>query len=476
MKFFKWFFIVLMGLIVAVYLFFMIALQITSTGGHAAKEAHDAVYAESAEPHKIKLIDSGVLSIKERLELIKNAKKSIELEFFIFNIDTSSRLITQALLLKAKEGVSIRLLVDFSAPVFQLRPVYAKLMQDAGIQIKYYNTSPLYNLFAVQHRSHRKLLIVDDKSVLTGGRNIADDYFDLSNQYNFLDSDILLKGPLVEKVRASFDLYWNSDFATDPKTLDASIDSEDLDKALAFLKLKDEDLIILKKINEVADQNQYPEQICSKTVFVTDFPGAGEAHRKIYSTLVKLISESQKSVLIESPYFVLRQEGYDVFKSMVDRQLKVTVLTNGLYSTDAYYVISPLLMNKTWISEIGLDLYLYRGEALATNTNKINEYTTRWGIHAKRAVIDGKTSLIGTYNIDPRSANLNSELMVVCKDNPEFAKQVSQSINDRINQSAHYMSGKKIVNAEALMQKASLMQKIMAYLAVPLATTFDFIL
>ena len=94
----------------------------------------------------------------------------------------------------------------------------------------------------------------------------------------------------------------------------------------------------------------------------------------------------------------------------------------------------------------------------------------------KRAVIDEKTSLIGTYNIDPRSANLNSEMMVICKDNPEFAKQVSQSINDRIHQSALYMSGKTIVNADALMQNASFMQKLMTFLAVPLATTFDFIL
>ncbi len=449
----------------------------TAPSAGFSKDAQDAVYAESFEPHKIKLIDHGALSLYERLSLIKSAKKSLELEFFIFNIDKSSRLVTQALLEKAKEGVQIRLLVDFSAPVFQLRPAYAKLMSDAGIQVKYYNTSAMYKLFTVQHRSHRKLLIVDGQSVLTGGRNIADDYFDLSDHYNFLDSDVLLTGPLVKTIQSSFNLYWNSDLVAEPKAVEKEILKLDLDNAMTYLTLREEDITTLEKLEKLKSQNtDHEEHTCNDTIFVTDFPGAGESHRKIYSTIIKLISEAKTSVLIESPYFVLRQEGYDSFKNMIDRKLNVTVLTNGLFSTDAFYVISPLLLNLNWIAEIGLDLYLYQGKPLKTNSVPTSDQEIRWGIHAKRAVLDEQTVLIGTYNIDPRSANLNSELMIVCKNNPAFAKQVLQSIQGRLDQSTLIISDKKVLDKDALMKNAPLKQKIMTYLAIPFATSFDFIL
>ncbi len=472
----KWFAITLGSFIIAIYLFFIIALNMTASGMKPTQEAHDAIYAESMEPHKLKLIDSGILSLKERLNLIKNARKSIELEFFIYNIDTASRLVTQALLQKAKEGVEIRLLVDFSAPVFQLRPVYAQLMESGGIKIKYYNTTKLYNLFSVQHRSHRKLLIIDGEKALTGGRNIADDYFDLSHHYNFLDSDVLIQGPIVKNIQSSFDLYWNSDLAADHKNFAESTTPEELGIALVYLKPQQEDFEIQNKMEELSQNHQLPEDTCLHTIFVTDFPGVGESHRKIYPTLLKLIAETKKEIYVESPYFVLRQEGYDVFKKLVHNKLKVKVLTNGLYSTDAYYVISPLWLNKNWISKIGLDLYLYQGDPLETNRLSVFPTKTRWGIHAKRAVLDEKTALIGTYNIDPRSANLNSEVMLVCKDNPEFASRVLQSIQARIHQSSLYMSEQKILDDEALMRNASFQQKLMTFLAVPIASTFDFIL
>ena len=146
----------------------------------------------------------------------QSARKSIALEFFIYDVDDASRLLTQALIKRAREGVQVRILVDFSAPVFKLKPAYARLLGEAGVKVRYYNTSALYRLVSIQHRSHRKLLIIDEATVLTGGRNIANDYFDLSDHYNFLDSDLEVTGPIVKTVLQSFDVYWNSRLATEP--------------------------------------------------------------------------------------------------------------------------------------------------------------------------------------------------------------------------------------------------------------------
>ncbi len=470
-------FIGVLALILTIYLFLIIALEWTASGPGYSKEAQDAVFAKSSKPHKIKLIDTGILSLSERLKIIEEAKESIELEFFIFNLDRSSRLITQAMLKKAKEGVQIRLLVDFSIAVFQLRPAYANLMESAGIQIKYYNTSPLHRLFSIQHRSHRKLLIVDGTKVITGGRNIGDDYFDLSEQYSFLDSDILVEGPLVETIRSSFNLYWNSDLAKEPKSLNEIISIKDQQEAIRYLKLQEGDLNVLAQIEELKKSrtSELPESVCTETIFVTDFPGAGEAHRKIYSTIVQLVSEVEDEIYVESPYFVLRQEGYDVFKKMTDQKVEVKVLTNGLYSTDAFYVISPLWLHLGWIAKSGIELYAYRGESLS-DSPIMTQSSVRWGIHAKRAVLDRKTVLLGTYNIDPRSANLNSELMLVCKNNPIFAEQVLNSIQKRIDQSSLVVSEKQIVDKDALMKNSTFKQKLLTILAVPLAASFSFIL
>jgi putative cardiolipin synthase len=153
------------------------------------------------------------------------AKESIELEFFIYEIDTASRLVTQALARKAREGVKVRLLVDFSLPVFKLAPHYAAVLQAAGVEVRYYNTAGLARFFAANHRTHRKLLVVDRQRAVIGGRNIADDYFDLSERYNFLDSDLLIQGPVVASISDSFDLYWQSDWVNSPDRVAADPDA-----------------------------------------------------------------------------------------------------------------------------------------------------------------------------------------------------------------------------------------------------------
>ncbi len=476
LKWVKKFFLGLLFLIVGIYLFFIVAFKFSASKVNFSKKAQEAVYAESKEAHKITLIDSGLLSLHQRLKLIKDAKKTIELEFFIFNVDRASRLITKALVQKAKEGVKIRLLIDFSFAVFELRPSYAKLMEEAGIQIKYYNTSAFYSLMSMQHRSHRKLLIVDANLVLTGGRNIGDEYFDLSERYNFLDTDILLEGPLGKTVQSSFDLYWNSDLAKEPKEVSDHISKDEMEKAQSFFQLSTDDHTTLEKIEKIAPENKLESHICNNTIFVSDFPGVGEAHRKVYQTIVDLITHTKSKVIVESPYFVLRQDGYDVFKKMVDGGLQVDVLTNGLYSTDAFYIVAPLWLKMDWIAKIGLKMYVYSGEPLASDPIKWQPTSPRWGIHSKRAVIDGHTTLVGTYNIDPRSANLNSEMMIVCKDNSDLAQQVIESINDRITQSKLLLADKKIKNASALLANATWWQKVLTVLSLPFATSFDFIL
>src|SRR3954464_8793626 len=268
----------IVGAILAVYLVFAIGLTLLEWVVRKNPSIEDSLMAHSTAPHSITHFDQGAASFQRRLELIASAKSSIALEFFIYDVDEASRLLTQALIRKAREGVQVRILVDFSAPVFQLKPAYARLLGEAGVKVRYYNTSAVYRLLSTQHRSHRKLLIIDEATVLTGGRNVANDYFDLSDHYNFLDSDLEVTGPIVKTVLQSFDVYWNSPLAAEPAT-DSAPDNE----AARFVVPQAGDAALLEKLHAAgqAYRQSHRSHECRDLRFVTDFPNQGEASRNV---------------------------------------------------------------------------------------------------------------------------------------------------------------------------------------------------
>ena len=115
-----------------------------------------SLHINSEEQHKLLLIDSGKEGLKRRIDAIESAQTTIELEYFIYELDLASQIITQKLIEAASRGVEIKILVDFSAPVFKLRPQYASFLNKYGIKVRYYNTAPLFQFINIQHRSHRK--------------------------------------------------------------------------------------------------------------------------------------------------------------------------------------------------------------------------------------------------------------------------------------------------------------------------------
>lgn len=421
----------------------------------------DSLATSSIEPHDFILINSGTESLKRRVDAINSAKESIEMEYFIYELDLAAQIISYKLIEAAKKGINVKVLVDSSAPVFKLRPEYANYLMKEGIKVKYYNNSPITNFIDVQHRSHRKFLIIDSSTLITGGRNIADDYFDLSASFNFLDSDVEITGPIVKDVQKSFYNYWESNFSEFPN-------SEIEISELEFVNIE----LIERKIDELSNLNFKTKKfICNDIDFVTDSPGIDVKNRKIFPYLLNKIKSLEKEIIVESPYFVLKDDGFNIIKNISDRNLKQVYLTNSLYSTDAYYTVSTMLTNLDSLSATNADVYLYNGKALENNKNK----TKRWGLHAKRAVLDSKHTLIGTYNIDPRSANLNSEVLIACNNNAPIAKATLESMNERrLNSWKLFEKNKSALRI--LTKKSSFNQKLKFYLVFPIAKLFDFLL
>ena len=468
-KVFLWIFAAILG----VYLVFAIGLTVLEYIVRDNPKVGDSLQAHSVEPHRLTHYDQGAASLHRRLALIESAKQSIELEFFIYNVDEAARLVTQALMKKAREGVRVRILVDFSAPIFQLKPAYARVLGEAGVKVRYYNTSAVYRLVSIQHRSHRKLLIVDGETALTGGRNIGNDYFDLSDHYNFLDSDLEVSGPVVKTILESFDVYWNSHLASEP-----AIESTRDDQAEQFVHANGNDAAVLDKLRAAGEAYRLSHQSheCRDLRFVTDFPNAGEASRNVFNAIVEELGRAKQEAVVESPYFVIKKGGYDVLADLHRRGIHVRVLTNSLGSTDASYAVAALYPWLGSLAGTGLTLSAYGGQPLPAQGTNVGGGHPRWGVHSKRGVIDGETTILGTYNIDPRSANLNSELILVCRGQKELAAEVLASIAAREAVSSVVIERGAIVQRSALLGASPFSQRIRFLLEMPIANLFDFLL
>jgi putative cardiolipin synthase len=431
-----------------------------------AGDAVASVVRESRTPHAVTLLDDGLSSLYARVALIRAARESIALEFFIYDLDFSARWITAELIERARAGVRVRLMVDFAGPVFALRPEYAEFLRRNGIEVRYYNAGPLYRFVSMHHRNHRKLLVVDDAAAILGGRNIADDYFGLSPRYNFVDSDALVRGDIVRGMRETFDLYWQSRYASEP------VPQPPRD----FLTGWPDDAPRRDALARAGAALLAAEAsgTCTDAAFVTDFPGVSEADRRVYPAIAGALSAATREVVGESPYFVLTQEGAQLIGATTARGVRVQVLTNSLLATDAYYTVAALWHRLPLAAASGLTLFAYPGTPAAAGEAPAPAATRR-GTHAKRAVIDERQYLVGTYNVDPRSANLNSEMVFICRDGPEIATAARASILAR-TQGAPRVTVAGEADYAALLAGAGPWAIARMLAIVPLANLFGFLL
>lgn len=463
----------------------------------------DPFSLSSLTPHKVILLNHGLASLVERLQMIERAKKTIDVEYFIYHPDKSGKLFTQALIKKAKQGVKVRILLDYFMVQNDFSPFYAEELESFGIEVKYFNTTAKLNLFSGQYRNHRKILLIDGVEVVTGGRNIGDEYFDLDEKYNFLDRELHLEGEIASSIKKTFDETFASKLSERvarvpmPMLADSKYTSPDLEDvhqykydlknwqkkvadAKAFMttpldaKLQSE---ILKRGLE--ELNSEYRGACEEVSFNSEYPNIGKSNRKnnrvIKHDLFERIRESKESLMIDSPYFIVNEEFGSALKEALNNNVKTRVLTNSLNSTDAIYVYAAFDSIATgWLNR-GLDSYIYKGNK-PVNYPVIEEISgkARFGVHAKTFIFDNRDVVVGTFNIDPRSANFNAEMVVACENNPELAKAVQDDIDSRLAESIHLDSKEAIKEAE--FYQVSFGKKMIYYFLKIPSNIFSFLL
>lgn len=411
------------------------------------------------------VLDRGEDALRARAWLTEHARESIEVQYFIWSTDNIGKLAAEALLRAAKRGVKVRVIVDdllIDAPDKSL----LALALHPNVDIRIYNPkhkvgTPLHKRLlnvaldfrGVNQRMHDKTFIVDGKLAITGGRNMADEYFDYDQEYNFRDRDVLLLGEAVKTLRASFENFWTSGLSV---PVEARFDGLGLMKK----NVRVDSAAVQKIYQDLHDYAQSPENysplvraqvantpesfpaiardvVWGQVDVIHDRPGKNDKQFHLggsgqtTAALAKLAEGARERIVIQSPYVVLSDKAMALFKRLIARGVKVRISTNSLASTDNVQAFSGYRNQRNKLLKMGLEIYEYRPDpAIRTQLmprSATNDKPPIFAIHAKSMVVDGKLAFIGTYNLDPRSENLNTEVGVVIHDD-SVARQVEQSI------------------------------------------------
>jgi len=383
-------------------------------------------------------MNDGIDALASRLLLAHRAEKSIDVQYYLIKDDIVGRAFILSLLRAADRGVRIRLLLDdmftsgydigmaalHSHPNFEIR-IYNPFHRGAAGRAR----SAVTGFSRINRRMHNKSFTIDNQVTLIGGRNIADEYFGAREDAKFGDLDVLAIGPIVQDVSDMFDTYWNHSTA-----LPAPAFVKELDDPEAELnELRDR----LEGSNEEVSQSKYAEAVLGKITdyissdeklfrwapyqLVVDSPDKGikkqaKEAASITTPLLESLQSAEKELIVISPYFVPLKGGIEGLSEIQKSGVNVIIITNSLAANNQFTVHSGYAPSRKPLLQAGVQIYEVRPDAEVSGTEFVNASGAKATLHTKAFIVDDKEVFIGSFNFDPRSANLNTELGVIIRD------------------------------------------------------------
>ena len=398
------------------------------------------------------ILEYGLESLVARAALADAADQTIDAQYFIYDSDESGSFLAEHLLEAADRGVRVRLLLDdfnfasdseliaLSAhPKIQVRvfnpaffrPRWARLLEYA---LQFYRPT---------RRMHNKLFIVDNEFTILGGRNVGNDYFNIRGNKIFRDFDILIAGAVTAQASTAFDQYWNSTWSVPAEALGVRArTAKDLDKLRRKLRARmknaewfDEEYP-KGRDRYLADlANDGKSLVWARGDVVTDPPrkieDSSPETRPVARRLDQELARGKQELLIEAAYFVPTSQEFEVFRQLRERKVDIALVTSALDTTDVPIVYSVYQKYRRDLVEAGVDLYEYKAHSPQQHQYR-NWYRLRpsyAALHSKVLVIDREVTWIGSFNLDPRSHDLNTEVAVVVN-SAELSAKLAESINE----------------------------------------------
>lgn len=437
------------------------------------------------------VLEKGGDALLARAWLADKATKTIDVQYFIWSNDNIGVLAAEALLRAADRGVRVRVLVDDLLIDADNDDLYALAyhsnieikiynpVHSVGVSFIERLAKMTIDFRGSNQRMHNKMFIVDDTVTITGGRNMSAEYFDFGHKYNYRDRDTLLVGEVVSEVKNIFEIFWNNNTSININQLiqnpyslpeDSEIEDDwghDIEVNAKSAKIKLAALTqttITKKYKALHDYakdktNYLPEVRASihdmgtemkniiessywlDAAFISDKPGKNNTWFNYNlggggdSTLAlaKLMKSAKNNIVIQTPYLILSDEAWELFEETLARGVSIKINTNSLSSSDNLPAYSGYSSQVYKLLEAGVEIYEYRHDAKRRQelVKRYTQYKDKelpiFSLHAKTMVVDDSIVFIGTFNLDPRSENLNTEVGVIAKDS-ELARAVKREI------------------------------------------------
>lgn len=417
-------------------------------------------------------IYTGANAFAARSLLTDMTTKSIDVQYYIWHNDQAGQLLLQDLWQAAERGVLIRFLLDDFNTNSGLDAHLLELAEHPNIAVRLVNPLPYRNfqmlnylteMPRINRRMHNKSITFDRQLSILGGRNIGDEYLSNSKGNNFADLDVMLIGEVVSEVTSSFEAFWESPLSYDIQTLVkaknkpstsnehvkttdngssgfvANLDkiSPDANSDLSQSLKEYESAVRESLVGSDLLNQRVPFRWAEMTFLVDDVGKLTKTENpknKLVYQLRRLLGTPTQDLSIVSSYFVPTPDGVAALVALANQGVNIQILTNSFKATDVTAVHSGYAPWRKTLLEAGI--MLYELKATATEEKRENKLwrarsQSSTSLHAKTFAVDDKQVFIGSYNIDPRSANINTELGVVIND-ASLARDLKTNISDTL--------------------------------------------
>ena len=393
------------------------------------------------------MLPDGLDAFAARAMAARKAGRSLDLQYYIWHDDLTGHLLAREVYFAAERGVRVRMLLD-DMNAEGLDPKLMTLDAHPNIELRLYNPfrnragiarlfEMVQRIFSVNHRMHNKAWIADGRVAVVGGRNVGEAYFSADPDVNFRDLDLLLFGPVVGEAGTIFDAYWNSAAAVPIAALNA-VSIDELRAIIARYSDEAMEAIAqpyLARVERSRTVQDYharglTPRWTSRVAIVSDPPMKGrddDGSAWLIHRLTAMLATASSEALLISPYFVPGEAGSAALQRLVARGATVAVATNSLAANDVPAVHSGYARYRERLLRAGVRLHELKARVQVDTAGVFG--SSGASLHTKAFVVDGARGFVGSFNLDPRSVGLNTEMGVLFDDpvlaaalREEFAK------------------------------------------------------
>ena len=390
------------------------------------------------------VLESNEDALRWRLALIDSARHSIDLQYYFWWEDDTGELLMKHVVDAADRGVKVRIIFDDLTTLLKDDRTTkvrdwesASLNAHPNIELRLFNAFHSRALLArgidfvrrmelMNQRMHNKMLVADNRSVILGGRNVGNEYFGFGKAFNFRDIDVLGTGSAARQSSVVFDRFWNSSWVVPASALEPRATVRDLRAEKPALLRSLEGSPVLERFP--LDRKDWAPQIedyakhamVGTSHVLTDVPTTDFVRHRMPKAMRDLMVGAKSELLIINAYVIPDEADIAMYRELRSRGVTVKLLTNSLASQDVPAVNSHYKQWRKPLLKTGIELYETRPDAAiaATFADTAPAHAEYMGLHVKAVVVDRKRVFVGSMNLDPRSAELNSEMGVVIESEP----------------------------------------------------------